>query len=167
MYLQSKEMYVDIIILIVFICLVIAFQLAYIFHINKKNTTVVNKSNDRKLKDIKPGERIKVNISGFVVNAVCLNNKPADKKMFIRIYHGSGSVSDSIENYDAFTFSNFNALNNFDKQNPESLKDELNQQLRIAVQNERYEEAGILRDAILKLEVAQKEKAKDTLEVKI
>ena len=66
----------------------------------------------RKISDVKNGERIKVNVSGFIVDAICLNNMPSERKMFLRLCFKSGQQSDGVELYSDMTFMNFNVLNN-------------------------------------------------------
>jgi hypothetical protein len=74
----------------------------------------------KSLSNVKNGQKIKVNISGFVNDAICLNNSPSDKKMFIRYIYSNGKTSDSVEKYDEFTFINFNALNITETEKPHS-----------------------------------------------
>lgn len=74
-----------------------------------------NHSTDKKtrqLRDVRNGDKIKINISGFVADAIVLNNSPEDKKMFLRIFYGNGKYGEHIERYDDHTFINFNVLNN-------------------------------------------------------
>lgn len=111
-------------------------------------------SYSRRLAQVRKGDRIKINISGFVVEAECLNNSPETRKMFIRKFLSGGKISDTVEGYDEFTFINFDALNpvigrvktNY------STKDHLEDLLKKAVESEKYEDASVLRDAISKLE---------------
>lgn len=108
----------------------------------------------RRLAQVRKGDKLKVNISGFVVDAECLNNSPETKRMFIRKFLSSGKQSDTVEGYDEFTFHNFDALNpvigrvktNY------STKDHLEDLLKKSLESEKYEDAAILRDAISKLE---------------
>lgn len=66
---------------------------------------------------VKSGERIRVNISGFVVTAKCLSNSPETKKMFLRLYYTDGKYSDGVKEYGDHTFINFEVLNS-DKASP-------------------------------------------------
>jgi hypothetical protein len=101
-----------------------------------------------------------VNISGFVVDAECLNNSPETKRMFIRKFLSSGKQSDTVEGYDEFTFHNFDALNPVigrgRPQSNYSTKDHLEDLLKKALESEKYEDASVLRDAISKLEKEEK-----------
>lgn len=110
----------------------------------------------RRLAQVRKGDKLKVNISGFVVDAECLNNSPETKRMFIRKFLSSGKQSDTVEGYDEFTFHNFDALNPVigrgRPQSNYSTKDHLEDLLKKALESEKYEDAAILRDAISKLE---------------
>ena len=66
---------------------------------------------------VKSGERIRVNISGFVVTAKCLRNSTETKKMVLRLYYTDGKYSDSVKEYGDHTFENFEVLNS-DKASP-------------------------------------------------
>lgn len=112
-------------------------------------------SYSRRLAQVRKGDKLKVNISGFVVNAECLNNSPETKRMFIRMFLSSGKQSDTVEGYDEFTFHNFDALNPVIGRGPQSnysTKDHLEDLLKKALESEKYEDASVLRDAISKLE---------------
>ena len=71
---------------------------------------------------VKSGERIRVNISGFVVTAKCLRNSPETKKMFLRLYYTDGKHSDGVKEYNDYTFVNFEVLNS-DKASPPPASD--------------------------------------------
>jgi hypothetical protein len=114
----------------------------------------------RRLAQVRKGDKLKVNISGFVVDAECLNNSPETKRMFIRKFLSSGKQSDTVEGYDEFTFHNFDALNPVigrgRPQSNYSTKDHLEDLLKKALESEKYEDASVLRDAISKLEKEEK-----------
>lgn len=105
-----------------------------------------------KLSEVKDGDTIKINVSGFVVSAVCLKNSPAEMKMYLRMFFSSGNTSESVEKYSDHTFINFNILNGSELKNNDLLKNDLSDFLRKKIQSEKYEEAAILNEAIKKLE---------------
>lgn len=115
-----------------------------------------SRSYSKRLSQVRAGDRIKVNISGYVVDAECLNNSPETKKMFIRMFVNPNKISETVERYDEFTFINFDALNPVigiqRNQSRYSTKDHLKDLLKKALDEEKYEEATVLRDAISKLE---------------
>ena len=119
-----------------------------------------NRSYSKRLSQVKTGDRIKVNISGFVVDAECLNNSPETKKMFIRKFVSDKNISEVVCSYDDTTFINFDALNPVigvrHNQSRYSTKDHLKDLLQKAIEKEKYEEASVLRDAISKLEKEEK-----------
>jgi len=114
----------EIIFTILIILCVLAFPAMGIYHYMTKGKAKRKLYNS--LSKVKNGQKIKVNISGFVNNAVCLNNSPADKKMFIRYLYENGKTSDSVERYDEYTFINFNALNTIETEKSHSPNKEPN-----------------------------------------
>lgn len=116
-----------------------------------------------RLSQVRTGDRIKVNISGFVVDAECLNNSPETKKMFIRKFVSQNRISETVEEYNNHTFINFDALNPVigqpnRNQSKYSTLDHLKDLLEKALEKEKYEEASVLRDAISKLENTTQQK---------
>lgn len=66
-------------------------------------------SNTKGIDRVKEGDKIKVNITGFVVDATCLKNDPINKKMFIQF--SNMNCKGTVVEYLDYTFINFNTLN--------------------------------------------------------
>ena len=130
---------------------------AYHYFTTGKTKRILHKE----LSKVKNGQKIKVNISGWVVNALCINNTPSDKKMFVRMFLDNGKVSESVERYDEFTFINFIALNTVELKTSSDDLEDLQYKLNKALKNQKYEEAAIWRDAISKLKTSTEKQIKN------
>lgn len=143
-----------------FIFLIVIAGMGLIVFIRSLKTSL---KHSNRLSQVRAGDRIKVNISGFVVEAECLNNSPETKKMFIRKFVSQNRISETVEEYNNYTFINFDALNPVigqpnRNQSKYSTLDHLKDLLEKTLEKEKYEEASVLRDAISKLENTTKQK---------
>jgi hypothetical protein len=114
----------------------------------------------RKLQDVKKGERIIVTIYGNNVGVDCLNNNPVDRKMFVRVYYVKQDKvtnfhEDKIYLYNELLFRDFSTLNPAVK--PANLNSKLNSALTFAVEQQLFDEAAIIRDAIEKIKEIKSE----------
>jgi hypothetical protein len=133
----------------------------------------------RKKKEIKPEYQLKDVLGGTKIvitywqqNVVvdCLNNNPADKEMFLRVYFEADVKRDKpayhkdlVFPYKDEVFKHFKTLNVRGKftQEKDKTKSTLEDEMQSALKEERFEEAAVLRDAINKLaEVNQKNNTK-------
>lgn len=140
--------------LLIFALIIAAMGLLVFFHLRPRKTY------SNRLSQVRAGDRIKVNISGFVVEAECLNNSPETRKMFIRKFLSGGKISDTVGGYDEFTFINFDALNPVvgKNGNSKSTIKNLEDLMQDALSSEKYEDAAVLRDVISKLKKLKEEK---------
>ena len=117
----------------------------------------------RGLEDVKNGEIIRVHSSGYVFNAKVINNMPSEEKMLFQMMYSDSSgrcFGEEVARYDSSTFKEFNVLNVFDENTPKKEVEigekyfynavfDLYEQ---AINNQKNEEASILREAISKIE---------------
>ena len=99
-------------------------------------------------KDVKNGEKILITKWSQNTTVDCLNNNPVDKKMFVRVYFKSKNMADYSEDhvypYSDTVFKDFSTLNPVVKMKSVSVKGRF-------VEQERFEEAKIIKEAIEKL----------------
>jgi hypothetical protein len=86
---------------------------------------IFRKKYERTLKDVKNGETIKINVNGFIIPAICINNCPSDRKMYLRKMFADKNI-DCVEKYNDYTFNNFNVLNNIKKSSYKNRNEKLN-----------------------------------------
>jgi hypothetical protein len=114
-------------------------------------------------KDVQTGEKIWITFIGHNTPVVCLNNNTVHKKIAVRVTFTNKSTSDYVFNYSGSELRDFSTLNPVPKEKvinvDTALGVKFEAELKVAVEQDRFEEAGILKDAIDKLKELKKQKA--------
>lgn len=155
--------------LIFCLCICVCFTIDYVFKRKDKKLLQKKASQSlRKLEDVKMNDSIKATVDfktneGIVTKNTSihvLNNNPFDKKIFVRIpfldYDGNSKYEDRIFHYNDDIFRHFTTLNPLNPINTNTIKGLFQNELDSALQQQEYEIAAIIRDAISKIENLKK-----------
>lgn len=114
-------------------------------------------------KDVQTGEKIWITFMGHNTHVACLNNNTVHKKIAVRVTFTNKSTSDYVFNYSGSELRDFSTLNPVPKEKvinvDTALGIKFEAELKLAVDQDRFEEAGILKEAIDKLKKFKKQKA--------
>lgn len=151
-------------------CICVCFLIDYLF--KRKDKKILQKKaikSLRKLEDVKANDSIMATvnfqISGSIVtkntSIHVLNNNPFDKKIFVRIpfinSEGKNDYEDRVYLYSDDIFRHFATLNPLNPITTNTVKGLFQDELNSAIEQQEYEIAAIIRDAISKIENLKKE----------
>ena len=126
-----------------------------------RNKNPKNKFIGRHPSTVVNGEELILNVYGGTFGGItCRSNNPQEEKMYVRITFMDGkTIVDKVFSYHGSEFENFSTLNPVKRTGP--VKEKFEDELKVLLSQERFEEAAVLRDAINKLaEVNAKNKSK-------
>lgn len=151
-------------------CICVCFLIDYLFrrrdkiNLQKKASKLL-----RKLEDIRMNDSIIATIDFNTSNGIItkntsihvLNNNPFDKKIFVRIpfkdEDGNSKHEDRVYFYNDDIFRHFTTLNPLNPITTNTVKGLFKDELNSAIEQQEYEIAAIIRDAISKIENLKKE----------
>lgn len=70
-----------------------------------------NNNYSNKIKAVENNQRIKIHMSGYIWDVICVNNMPSQEKMFIRYFYNDKSAHEKVINYSGEEFEHFDVLN--------------------------------------------------------
>jgi len=146
----------------VIIGLIMVGAVAFAWYTIYKRNHPKNKFPTRHPASVVSGEELVLNIYGGVYGGVlCQSNNPTEEKMHVQVNFTSGKKKEEVFSYHGAEFKNFGTLNPIPTYPKNSLKVKMEVELKDALAQERFEDAGVLRDAINKLaEVNRKNQTK-------
>lgn len=151
-------------------CICVCFLIDYLFRMRDKKRLQKKASKLlRKLEDIRMNDSIIATVNflrnGDIVtkntSIHVLNNNPFDKKIFVRIpfvnNEGKNDYEDRVYLYSDDIFRHFTTLNPLNPITTNTVKGLFQDELNSAIEQQEYEIAAIIRDAISKIENLKKE----------
>lgn len=151
-------------------CICVCFLIDYLFRRRDKKKLQKKASQlFRKLEDVRMNDSIMATINFQTANGIVtkntsiyvLNNNPFDKKIFVRIPFiddvGNNNHEDRVFHYSDDVFRNFTTINPVKPITVNTVKGLFKDELNSALEQQEYEIAAIMRDAISKIENLKKE----------
>jgi len=135
----------------------IIYVLFKMFKTDRGGNKYVKKTKDisQLLSEVKVGEKINITYWQQHVSVICLNNNPIDKEIYLELmFNGKDGEPDYSKSilfpYTDNIFKHYRTLNIFNEEEND-ISDKFEQELKLLIQEQEYEEAAVIHEALEKL----------------